>query len=75
MYAGVEPSAGTMTDPCSRKNGSGYHMAAIGELSTYMAHEIRNPVFSIGGFANSLLRNPSLDDAARAAIRKFEPRW
>ena len=44
-------------------------MAAIGELSTYMAHEIRNPVFSIGGFANSLLRNPSLDDAAREKAR------
>ncbi len=44
-------------------------MAAIGELSTYMAHEIRNPVFSIGGFANSLLRNPSLDDAGREKAR------
>lgn len=44
-------------------------MAAIGELSTYMAHEIRNPVFSIGGFANSLLRNPSLDEAAREKAR------
>lgn len=44
-------------------------MAAIGELSTYMAHEIRNPVFSIGGFANSLLRNPSLDNAAREKAR------
>jgi PAS domain S-box-containing protein len=40
-------------------------MAAIGELSTYMAHEIRNPLFSIGGFANSLLRNPSLNEFAR----------
>ncbi|MDR2488079.1 MAG: PAS domain S-box protein [Desulfovibrio sp.] len=44
-------------------------MAAIGELSMYMAHEIRNPVFSIGGFANSLLRNPSLDDMAREKAR------
>ena len=44
-------------------------MAAIGELSTYLAHEIRNPVFSIGGFANSLLRNTSLDDAAREKAR------
>lgn len=44
-------------------------MAAIGELSTYMAHEIRNPVFSIGGFANALLRNPSLNDLAREKAR------
>lgn len=44
-------------------------MAAIGELSTYMAHEIRNPLFSIGGFANSLLREASLDDRAREKAR------
>jgi PAS domain S-box-containing protein len=44
-------------------------MAAIGEMSMYMAHEIRNPVFAIGSFANSLLRNPSLDDAAREKAR------
>lgn len=44
-------------------------MAAIGELSTYMAHEIRNPLFSIGGFANSLLRNTSLNEEAREKAR------
>jgi len=44
-------------------------MAAIGELSTYMAHEIRNPLFSIGGFANALLRNPSLNDLAKEKAR------
>lgn len=40
-------------------------MAAVGELSTYIAHEIRNPLFAIGGFANALLRNPSLDEPGR----------
>ncbi len=43
-------------------------MAAIGELSTYIAHEIRNPLFAISGFANSLLRSPSLDQAAREKV-------
>lgn len=43
-------------------------MAAIGELSTYIAHEIRNPLFAIGGFANALLRSPVLDDAAREKV-------
>ncbi len=43
-------------------------MAAIGELSTYIAHEIRNPLFAIGGFANSLLRSSSLDEAAREKV-------
>lgn len=40
-------------------------MAAIGELATYIAHEIRNPLFAVGGFANSLLRSPTLDPAGR----------
>lgn len=44
-------------------------MAAIGELSTYIAHEIRNPLFAIGGFANALLRMPSLDGAALEKAR------
>ena len=44
-------------------------LAAIGELSTYMAHEIRNPLFAIGGFANSLLRNTSLDESAQEKIK------
>ncbi len=35
-------------------------LASIGEMSTYIAHEIRNPLFAIGGFANQLLR--SVDD-------------
>ncbi len=44
-------------------------MAAIGDLSTYIAHEIRNPLFAIGGFANALLRSPSLDEAAQEKAR------
>lgn len=44
-------------------------MAAIGELSTYIAHEIRNPLFAIGGFANALLRIQTLDESAREKVR------
>lgn len=40
-------------------------LAAIGELATYIAHEIRNPLFAIAGFANALMRSASLDDDAR----------
>ncbi|GAB7081239.1 sensor histidine kinase [Megalodesulfovibrio paquesii] len=40
-------------------------LAAIGELSTYIAHEIRNPLFAIAGFANSLVRSGALDEDAR----------
>ncbi len=42
-------------------------LASIGEMSTYLAHEIRNPLFAIGGFANQLLRNVS-EPAAREKI-------
>ncbi len=44
-------------------------LAAIGELSTYIAHEIRNPLFAIGGFANALLRAPELGDGAQQKVR------
>lgn len=43
-------------------------MAALGELSTYAAHEIRNPLFAIGGFANSLLRSKNLTDSEREKV-------
>lgn len=44
-------------------------LAAIGELSTYIAHEIRNPLFAIGGFANALLRAPDLASESREKVR------
>ena len=31
-------------------------LSVIGEMSTYLAHEIRNPLFAIGGFTRSLLK-------------------
>lgn len=43
-------------------------LASIGELSTYMAHEIRNPLFTISGFANSLMRMTDLEERARDKI-------
>lgn len=43
--------------------------AALGRFTRYLAHEIRNPLFAIGGFANSLYRNESLDNSAREKIR------
>ena len=43
-------------------------LASIGELSTYMAHEIRNPLFTISGFANSLIRAEGLDEKSREKL-------
>ncbi|MGL1863215.1 MAG: ATP-binding protein [Pseudodesulfovibrio sp.] len=43
-------------------------LASIGELSTYMAHEIRNPLFTISGFANSLMRTEGLNEKSREKL-------
>ncbi|MFW5489668.1 MAG: two-component system sensor histidine kinase NtrB [Desulfovibrio sp.] len=37
-------------------------LSVIGEMSTYLAHEIRNPLFAIGGFTNSLLKSKNLTE-------------
>ena len=42
-------------------------LAVIGELSAQIAHEIRNPLATIGGFARSLLRTPDPDRTQAAA--------
>ena len=44
-------------------------LASIGELSTYIAHEIRNPLFAISGFANSLLRSAGQDEKSREKLK------
>lgn len=40
-------------------------LAAIGELSMFISHGIRNPLFAIAGFANALLRAKDLSAASR----------
>jgi signal transduction histidine kinase len=40
-------------------------LAAIGELSMFISHEIRNPLFAIAGFANALLPAKDLGESSR----------
>ncbi|MDI6759207.1 MAG: GAF domain-containing protein [Candidatus Brocadiaceae bacterium] len=43
-------------------------LVAMGEISTYIAHEIRNPLVTIGGFARSIEKTkPEEEDVATAA--------
>lgn len=43
-------------------------LAVIGEMSTYLAHEIRNPLFAIGGFTHSLLKSTTMTDKDREKL-------
>jgi len=40
-------------------------LGALGEMAASVAHEIRNPLVSIGGFARSLLEDCSEEDEDR----------
>ena len=43
-------------------------LAAMGDTMTHIAHEIKNPLLIIGGFARQLLKLPAFDDKARQKL-------
>ncbi|MGR3311533.1 MAG: ATP-binding protein [Candidatus Brocadiales bacterium] len=40
-------------------------LAVMGKIATYIAHEIRNPLTTIGGFAQSILRKSTNDNSIK----------
>jgi len=44
-------------------------LAVVGRMAAVVAHEIRNPLVTIGGFARSILRNPEKGDRCRDSAR------
>jgi two-component system sensor kinase FixL len=43
-------------------------LAAVGNTVTHIAHEIKNPLLIIGGFARQLIKVPGLDDKSRQKL-------
>ncbi|TIH18092.1 PAS domain S-box protein [Marinifilum sp. JC120] len=44
-------------------------MATVGELSAYIAHEIRNPLMAMGGFAKALMKDKNIDPSGQEKIK------
>jgi signal transduction histidine kinase len=54
---------------CERRLAHSDRVSTIGRMSSYLAHEIRNPLVSIGGFAASILNAPELHASLKPKAR------
>ena len=53
---------------CERKLAHSSRLATVGRMASYLAHEIRNPLVSIGGFATVIQNAPELPERLRAKV-------
>jgi signal transduction histidine kinase len=54
---------------CERRLAHSDRMSTIGRMFSYLAHEIRNPLVSIGGFATAILNAPELHPQLKPKAR------
>ena len=66
-YKRLEDKINQLTETQQRLISS-ERLAAIGTMSSYVAHEIRNPLVTIGGFAKTLSRFTFTDSKIKANI-------
>ena len=53
---------------CEKKLAHSSRLATVGRMASYLAHEIRNPLVSIGGFATVIQNSPELPASLRAKV-------
>ena len=53
---------------CERKLAHSSRLATVGRMASYLAHEIRNPLVSIGGFATVIQNSPELPETLRPKV-------
>jgi signal transduction histidine kinase len=54
---------------CERRLAHSDRLSTIGRMFSYLAHEIRNPLVSIGGFATAMLNAPELHPQLKPKAR------
>ena len=53
---------------CEKKLAHSSRLATVGRMASYLAHEIRNPLVSIGGFATVIQNSPELPASLRPKV-------
>ena len=53
---------------CEKKLAHSSRLATVGRMASYLAHEIRNPLVSIGGFATVIQNSPELPANLRPKV-------
>lgn len=53
---------------CEKKLAHSSRLATVGRMASYLAHEIRNPLVSIGGFATVIQNSPELPESLKPKV-------